>query len=1067
MDFLEEELEEILNIFREESEEQIQKLNQNLLKLEANPGDGAAISELFREAHSIKGAARMIGLTDIQTLAHKLEDIFGHAREGRLHITPAIVDKMCKTVDFISSIVEESIKTKGIFHSDKVDELVADLKKIEDEMGNEAAPVSTETLQEAESQLKNTEAEEDMTFFQHNESKLPEIKDYIEQLKEFSTDTEPVLKLQAIVAELDESSSKVIDFKTKEALSDIRLKLDGVIRGSGILIQAEIDEIKETFTFFCNRFNEILNGPTDSQLPFPNKIEPATSFENEVFVESTGAAFEFEEPAVAFTPQPKSEENSLDELLDFVQTNVMCLSESGTSNTINKLVTSLAVITATSHHAETKNIFQEIYDIAVFVKDSSSKPGSEILEVVKESFNTARIMMSVSPDNMSEDPHLILQRLKILHQMLKISEQEPSSSQEQTPTTEKPKTENNLSTSPNYPVAQDLETVLNSAADGGKGLSGAPIKTLRVDTKKLDQLVSQVGELIIAKIKAKDHLVEIEKMINSFEEWYRELNKIKQFAKYMDKRPARSSELPVGTSIYFPNKNINNFFDDSSSRLADFMNQMNTLYRTIQEDDARLNLIVNELEERIKNIRVLPLATIFHMFPRMVRDIAREKNKNIDLVITGSETSVDKKIIEEIKSPLIHIIRNAIDHGLEEPHERLAHGKNPVGRIHLSAHHLENSVLIEIEDDGRGINVEAIKRKVLQKNLLTSAELQTMTEEQIINIIFWPGFSTGEVVTDISGRGIGLDIVHTKITQLNGKVSIKSVPGHGCKVSIILPVTMATIKSFLVQVNEQTFAIPTSSIKTALLINSEEIFYKEGRETIIVNNTTVPVCKLSKILERPDDKPVEGKVVIIVIKSEDGQIGFIIDRLLGDQEILHKNLNAPLLRVRNVAGVTTLGSGELCLILNVHDLIKSAYSSFGMSQKQFTIKKGKSINRETLNILVVDDSVTTRILERNILKAAGYNVTIATNGLDALTKLASEKFNLIVSDIEMPEINGFELTERVKTSEEYKHIPIILVSSLASELDKKKGLGLGASAYIQKGGFDQEELLSTISKLIE
>ena len=496
------------------------------------------------------------------------------------------------------------------------------------------------------------------------------------------------------------------------------------------------------------------------------------------------------------------------------------------------------------------------------------------------------------------------------------------------------------------------------------------------------------------------------------------------------------------------------------------MAKMNSLYKVIQEDDARLNLIVGGLEEKIKSVRVLPLATIFHLFPRMVRDIAREKNKDIDFVITGSETSVDKKIIEEIKAPLMHIIRNSIDHGIETPDERIKNGKHPTGRILLGAYHLENSVLIEISDDGKGIDTDAIRRKVLQKGLLTPEELEAISEEQIMNIIFWPGFSTGETVTDISGRGIGLDIVYTKISQLNGKVKVKSSLGKGCQVSIQLPVTMATIKAFLVKVNNQTFAIPTSAIKTTHLISRDKILYKEGKKIIIVDNRTVPICSIAETLEMCDNSNNSDKLVVIVVQAEDTQIGFIVDKLVGDQEILHKNLSEPLVRVRNIAGITTLGSGDLCLILNVSDLVKSAYVNFGRPCRRPALPVKMNEENCKKKVLVVDDSTTTRILQRNILKAAGYDVEVAVNGFEALNKIACENYDIVISDVEMPEINGIELTERLRQNEKLKNIPLILVTSLASEQDKLKGINAGANAYIVKSEFNQEELLSTIQRLI-
>ena len=552
-------------------------------------------------------------------------------------------------------------------------------------------------------------------------------------------------------------------------------------------------------------------------------------------------------------------------------------------------------------------------------------------------------------------------------------------------------------------------------------------------------------------------------MIRYTEDGHREWTKTKQYFKYASKynKSSDSGILPHSSS-----KSVNTFFEENSSKLMKLMNKMSSFYKIVQEDDARMNLIVSGLEEKIKSVRVLPLATIFHLFPRMVRDIARDKNKEVEFLISGSETSVDKKIIEEIKSPLMHIIRNAIDHGIETPEERVKNGKTSSGRIMLAAYHLENSVLIEITDDGKGIDVEMIKKKVLQKELLTPEELEAMSEDQIMNIIFWPGFSTGETVTDISGRGIGLDIVYTKLSQLNGNIKVKSNLGEGCKVSLQIPVTMATINSFLVEVNKQTYAIPTSSIKTTLLVDKHQVIYKEGKKTILVEDRTVPICSMAEVLEQPHNE-LEGKLVVIVVQMEDVQVGFIVDRLIGDHEILHKNLSAPLIKVRNIGGITTLGSGDLCLILNINDLVKSAYVGFGKTSVMPTITTKHNLQKEQVNALIVDDSATTRILQRNILKAAGYNVDVAVNGFDALTKIVSNDYDFVVTDAEMPEMDGFELTERLRQDEKYKNIPIIIVTSLSSENDKIRGMEAGANAYITKGKFNQDELLNTIKKLLD
>lgn len=1098
MDFLENEIEEILNIFREESEEQIQKLNKNLLRLEANPKDSTAISELFREAHSLKGAARMIGLNDIQLIAHKLEDVFGMAKEYRLDVSPETVDILCKAVDCISSIVEESIITRGKASFEQVPAMVEKLENIinsENEEQNNSHVEKNSDLGSEQPVLnnENNDNQNQLSYYdinkiyKENKIMIVQIKVNIEKIKIFSSSADAIEELLHFINRLISGIKTLNNSRLLGIIEDIKTKLDAALLGSGILTSEEVLEIEENFETFSIMFeritynsSEFINNsvfrPTEELLNKTNAGIKEEEVDKPVISEAVQNEFIIDENIDTDLKNnilnTNLDNDELKEDLIFIKNNITIFSVHSQENILkfDDLIHKLNNFIEKINEATIKNIIEKIKELLIYSKEKDTPINTDIIQIIKESFESA-VLMHNSPFQIQENPVLILQRLAVLSQMIKLS----SFENQQSIIEDDIKEFSDENQSKLSPVTSGTEILPKNTyvAENDKSSyeikpgDSNTIKTLRVDTKKLDQLVSQVGELIIAKIKAKDHLSELEKMIRSVEEWQREWNKTKQSFRHIEKPHNKIPDFPISSPLHSQNKNISAFFEENASRLAGLSNKMNELYKIIQEDDARLDLIVNELEERIKNVRVLPLATIFHMFPRMVRDIAREKNKNIELIISGSETSVDKKIIEEIKSPLIHIIRNSIDHGIEDAQTRLTNGKNPTGKIFLAAYHLENSVLIEIIDDGHGINIEAIKRKVLQKHLLSEEELASMTEEQIMNIIFWPGFSTGETVTDISGRGIGLDIVYTKISQLNGQVKIKSTLGEGCRVSIQLPVTMATIKSFMVEVNRQKFAIPTSTIKTTLLISPESIFYKEGKKTIIVGDATVPICNLSDVLELPESKKKNKKLVVIIVQSEDIQVGFVVDRLIGDQEILHKNLSPPLLRVRNIAGITTLGSGELCLILNIGDLVKSAYSQFGSSIKQLITEKIPENDESKMKrILVVDDSLTTRILERNILKAAGYDVTVAANGLEALTKIAAEDFDLVVSDVEMPEINGFELTERMREEDKLKNIPIILVTSLSSENDKRKGLSLGANAYITKGNFNQDELLTNIRQLL-
>lgn len=447
----------------------------------------------------------------------------------------------------------------------------------------------------------------------------------------------------------------------------------------------------------------------------------------------------------------------------------------------------------------------------------------------------------------------------------------------------------------------------------------------------------------------------------------------------------------------------------------------------------------------------------------MVRDIAQEKGKKIELKIIGSETCTDKKIIEEIKAPLIHIIRNAIDHGIETPEERIELGKNPEGEIILSARQFGSKVIIEIQDNGRGINIEKIKEKAVQKGYLTQEEINSMSDEQITNIIFSPGFSTGESITNISGRGIGLDVVQTKISQLNGKVKVLSEVNKGCCVQIELPTTMSTLKAFLVKSANQTFAIPMDAINTVLRKRTDEIILNKGKKSIIFNEKSIPLFSLAEILNLEQSHTTKDKATILILENESRIIALSVDKLMGDQEILHKKLSAPLYKLKNISGVTTLISGEICFILNILDLMNAVTPSkiqINSSTSQ------KLLLNTSYKILLVDDSITTRTLEKNILTKAGYTVEAVQNPIEAFEIMKSTRFDLIITDIEMPEMNGFEFLEKLKTDEMYSDIPVIVVSSLLTEENKKRSAELGAEKYIVKNDFNQDEFQDTISKIL-
>lgn len=440
------------------------------------------------------------------------------------------------------------------------------------------------------------------------------------------------------------------------------------------------------------------------------------------------------------------------------------------------------------------------------------------------------------------------------------------------------------------------------------------IDTMRVEPQKLDALMKQASELTVAKIRVARRLTQIEELVTLGEEWSREI-----FAAHHAGYGQQNGGGP-----HAGGHRMEALLQRDRERIERLGALVNDLRNVVYEDNARLDAVVTTLEEGIRNIRLLPLGTIFQLFPRMVRDLARDQAKEVQLIIDGGETTADKRILEEMKDPLMHMIRNAIDHGLETPEERQRSGKPRLGTIGLRARLTSSNLVIEVADDGRGLDLERIKATALKRRLRRAEDLDAMTPAQIQALIFAPGFSTSPLVTDISGRGVGLDVVYANVERLKGSIQIESSFGHGCTLCICLPRSLAATRVLIVMANRRPYALPIEYVYTTRLVSQAEIFPIEGMETIVVDGKPVSLAHLSSLLvisshaaavkESEPPEPDKPRSCIILTVGED-QIGLFVDALLDEQEVVVKPHTAILKRVRNVSGATILGTGEVCMVL--------------------------------------------------------------------------------------------------------------------------------------------------------
>jgi chemotaxis protein histidine kinase CheA len=493
---------------------------------------------------------------------------------------------------------------------------------------------------------------------------------------------------------------------------------------------------------------------------------------------------------------------------------------------------------------------------------------------------------------------------------------------------------------------------------------------------------------------------------------------------------------------------------------------LKALDKRLSDDGGLMDLLMNEMQERTLLMRMLPLSVVFDTFHRAVRDMTSAMGKEVAFEVSGAETELDKKIIENIGDPLVHMIRNSIDHGIETPGEREAAGKPRAGRLTLSASHDGDCVVIRLEDDGRGISASKVRARAISKGLMEREAIEVMSDEQVRRLIFHHGFSTSEIITDLSGRGVGMEVVKQCVEDtLKGSVELHSVEGQGTCISLRLPLTLAIMRVLLFRSTGMTFAVPAGAVDEVMRVPRERVIDVVDRRAIRLRGQLVPVAELDALLGLPEVRQkTEAEFLLMIVRVGAERLGLVIDELVDEENMVIKPLPTHMRAIPQVSGVAISGSNEVVNVLNTNVMIQAAKE--GASGPSLRLAEPE--DEEKRRILVVDDSVNTREIERAVLESYGYAVTLASDGMEALEMalVHEEGFHLVVTDVEMPRMDGFSLTERLRSDDRYATVPIVIVTSRDKEADKRRGIEAGADAYILKGAFDQSRLYETVRSLI-
>lgn len=588
--------------------------------------------------------------------------------------------------------------------------------------------------------------------------------------------------------------------------------------------------------------------------------------------------------------------------------------------------------------------------------------------------------------------------------------------------------------------------------------AGLARETMRVDMEQVDRLSRLVGEARLLQEQTRSHQDLLEELLLAQEETKRAFRSLKETLEtFRDRlRPRQIEEL-------------SRRLEELERRLGEQEDRGSTLSRQHAAWLERSTLNLSELQQQVLSIRMVPIGSLFEVFPGVVRRLAGECGVEVALEVRGAEVELDRRVLDLLREPLVHLVRNALSHGIEPPEERARLGKPPRGRLVLEAQALGRRVHIRVQDDGRGIDLEKVRRIAVERGLLEEREAAHADERTLLELLFRPAFTTRPQADEMSGRGVGLDVVQATMRRLNGLVQVETRPGQGTTFTLDVPLTLATIPVLLVEAAGETLAIPSGVVRGLVRWQPREVVLVEGRPVLYWQERPLPLLSLAEALGLSPVSSEEGRRVAVIAGSDGHQVALAVDRLLDETETVVRPLGEILGRSPYFSAATISGTGQVIPILDLSGLLRARPAAPIRAERppeEMPPPSAPPSPRDPPRILLVEDTLITRELERSILEAAGYRVETAQDGLDALQKLERGTFHLVITDIEMPRLDGLELTARIRQDPRWASLPIVIITAYADEERRRRGMQLGAQAYITKSRFDQGNLLETVAHLV-
>jgi two-component system sensor histidine kinase and response regulator WspE len=934
----------LLDLFREEVRSHAATLSQGLLALEAEAANPRKIEPLMRAAHSIKGAARIVGIDAAVGLAHVMEDAFVAAGQGRISITPADVDLLLQSTDLLAElkqVTEETVSAWGQHHQVELAELVGKLAAIARGEGVPAAPPAPPSPAPPPAPVE-----------------LPPVSVPVER---------PVLVLpeEPIVPG---EENPLFDLFREE------LRTQAIALQSGVLA--------------------VEQDPSEGQ--YDTLIQAARAIKGSALIVGV------------------TEAGALAGALETVFTTLKQGQTAPSAGDVDEMLRALVIV------APLASLPPE------GVEEWREEHKSAIAEV-KTHLEAIRPRPAVVPV------------VPILAPVAAVAMRMPVG-----PVVSAAPVVPELPSPRSQPEAETSEAEEPSPQD-------APV--VRVTAQSLNRLMSLAGESLVQA-----------RWLHPFSQ------SLQRLKKHQDHLTAQLDHVAQALTEGQPANQVEALLAEMRKQTVLCRQVLGERMSEFEEHAGGAEDLNSRLYREVITSRMRPFADGAHGFPRLVRDMGRRLGRSVRLEIDGLSTEVDRDILEQLESPLNHLLRNAIDHGIEPPEVRRSRGKPEQGRVRLEVLHRAGSLAITVSDDGGGIDPEQLRRKIVARGLSSADMTAGMSEAELLEFLFLPGFSTAREVTEYSGRGVGLDVVQTTIRKIGGSVRITSRPGQGTTFHLKLPLTLSVVRAVLVTIAGEPYAFPHNRIDRLLRVNRDRIRSLEHRHYVVVDGQNVGLVLAAQVLDLEPD-PRKGALLLpeelpVLLMSDDtGPYGLIVDAFRGEQDLVVRTLDPRLGKVPNIGAAALLDDGSPVLIADVEDLIRSM-DHFIQSGSLRRCDQMDSSSKRKKRVLVVDDSITVREVERQLLRNAGYDVEVAVDGKDGWNQVRDGAFDLVVTDVDMPRMTGLDLVKAIRDHEPLKDVPIIIVSYKDRDEERLRGLHLGANFYLTKSSFHDDTFLQAVMDLI-